>query len=113
MTAEQLEELLGKVTQGEWVSTEGDNTLSVVVKVSGIAEAMAIRKLMTSAPSLARRVIAGEKMANALEILGTTACFGRGDALGKRLSGSTIGREILSRMLFAQDALTAYREAIK
>lgn len=86
MTAEQLEkleELLGKITQGEWAITgqpdkvcaEGytkQGAARVIVQVQErawmpAAEQFANAELIALAPSLARRVIAAENMAAALD----------------------------------------------
>lgn len=62
---------------------------------------------------LARRVLAAEKLVEALARLGTSACFGSGEVLGMHLPESPMGREIIARMGFAKDAIIAYREASK
>ena len=81
MTAEQLEELLGKVTQGEWRASPGheqqngqrywqiENEYDAIMQnqfcwAQGSHEANA--RLIALAPSLARRVIAAEKLVEAL-----------------------------------------------
>ena len=101
MTAEQLEELMGKVTQGDWrVSERGTNTVK-----GGLGERIAYpdpadlteseiaanATLIALAPSLACRVLAAEKLVEAVEIY---------------LTGST-GHRDLAR------AANAYRDASK
>lgn len=102
MTAEQLEELLGKVTQGDWrvgyergvtkiyagrESIMGDETY-----YPWVPENMNDWELIALAPSLARRVIAAEKLVDALD-----------DALS----------QYDDHWALCRAALTAYREAIK
>lgn len=82
MTAEQLEELLGKVTQGEWEANDkgihphpyicGPETefefgfdRPIICYVTGHNNQNNIT-LIALAPSLARRVIAAEKLVEAL-----------------------------------------------
>ena len=107
MTAEQLEELLGKVTQGEWqLGTWGDNVFAVlgekwtsVCRIKRDDEPVGNSidhhdaTLIALAPSLARRVIAAEKLVEAL----TAIADGDGDDYSR----------------LARAALTAYREASK
>lgn len=82
MTAERLEELLGKVTKGEWsipaqpdkVCAEGytkQGAAKVIVEVREKAwmpasEQFANATLIALAPSIARRVLAAEKLVEAL-----------------------------------------------
>ena len=73
MTAEQLKELLGKVTQGEWYIDGGEVTSDslhemdcVVNCVYGPAENAT---LIALAPQLARRVITAENRISKLESL--------------------------------------------
>lgn len=113
MTAEQIEELLGKVTQGEWAITgqpdkvcaEGytkQGAAKVIVEVREKAwmqasEQFANATLISLAPSFARRVIAAEKLVKATDDL-------LNDIFG--------GKECVD-ISDAEDALTAYREASK
>lgn len=110
MTAEQLEELLGKVTQGDWAITgqpdkvcaEGytkQGAAKVIVEVRDkswmtATEQASNATLIALAPSLARRVLAAEKLVEALErVLCYSLC-----AADRRMINA---------------ALTAYREASK
>lgn len=81
MTAEQLEELLGKVTPGEWVDDDthslfsGRKLVCIVADEesnnyggnfeSGEAESNLI--LIALAPALARRVVAAEKLVERID----------------------------------------------
>lgn len=103
MTAEQLEELLGKVTQGPWLAWQPRGDESVPVRTDGlgitiayvhqgaITNAKTNARLIALAPSLARRVLAAEKLVEALEWL----AYGKGKPVS------------------ASDAITAYRDASK
>lgn len=72
MTTEQLVELLGKVTQGEWkaypVAERCNETFMEVPSIGYDGELCEHdATLIALAPSLARRVIAAERMATAFE----------------------------------------------
>jgi hypothetical protein len=110
MTAEQLEELLGKVTQGEWrkgtTLNDLDEVATSIMKPKGevicvvdedTEENEANGRLIALAPSLARKVIAAERMAEALKDLI--------DYCGSSQMGCSTWDE--------EAALTAYREASK
>jgi hypothetical protein len=73
MTAEQLEELLGKVSQGDWrKASDGVHIIAHNPFVCSAALSKNIKadtRLIALAPSLARRVLAAEKLVEALEEL--------------------------------------------
>ena len=84
MTAEQLEELLGKVTQGEWrVAYErgATNIYAGRESIMGdetyypwVPENLNDWELIALAPSLARKVIAAEKLVEAATRLDDEYC---------------------------------------
>lgn len=136
MTAEQLEELLGKVTQGEW-DVQGDTLqdteefyiyadkvvdgytpiiaegLGAGDYMKGSGEAYYNATLIALAPSLARRVLAAEKL---VEALGTVRDY-VSDAKDGALfydNGDSVSYTMASEDLDRIDAsLTSYREASK
>jgi hypothetical protein len=113
-TTEQLKDLLAKVTQGEWrISERGTNTVKGALGERVAypdpadlteAEMAANATLIALAPTLAAEVV---RLRDALTRLGTAACFGNGETLGMSLMKDPFGREILSRMEFARQALDA------
>lgn len=132
MTAEQLEELLGKVTQGEWEVVAPPDGIwpprvfsgSLIICMVDNSDADQDEKqdnatLIAIAPSLARRVIAAEKLVEALEGIAKTKYGLQGimedyegeeyERKAKEYYASLTSRYERS----ARDALTAYREASK
>lgn len=104
MTAEQLEELLGKAHPDGWLWTiSGDERVFLDEGILG-KTARAQSKLRDMAPSLARRVIAAEKLVEALE-----------QAAEELMDYSefTGNSYETSKSNAAKMALTAYREACK
>ena len=108
MTTDELKELIGKVTQGEWAITgqpdkvcaEGYNkqgAAKVIVDVQEKAwipasEQFANADLIALAPSLARRVIAADKLVEALLLL-----IGDMQSLDKEdWASATIGLEYIT-----------------
>jgi hypothetical protein len=76
----------------------------------------AMRQAAETIDHLARRVIAAEKLVDALMRLSTAECFGDGRCLGKSVQESAMvdgfANECLSRMNFARAVLDEY-EATK
>lgn len=111
MTAEQLEELLGKVTPGEWEEVTPDGGIWPPRVFSGTKivcmvdnsdvvheERHANATLIAMAPDLARRVIAAERLVEAAERVLLARPGSLSDA---------------EYRLDLDTALTAYREASK
>ena len=109
MTAEQLKELLGKVTQGERYIDGGEVTSDslhemdcVVNCVYGPAENAT---LIALAPQLARRVIAAEKLVDAAKSIL--------DSYGFTSDGNDGYREVETTHIAAMDHVLTEYEATK
>ncbi|OWJ73313.1 hypothetical protein CDV50_03265 [Haematobacter massiliensis] len=62
--------------------------------------------MLVSADAIEAQAARIKVLEDALRRLGTAECFGNGETLGLSLSEDMFGREILTRMAFARDALS-------